>query len=64
MATEEALPVTLLKNTEESLCQKVCEAAVSKIRTLSDREDTELKPKPRIVDKLAPVDGKFVALTC
>ena len=59
MAIEEALPLTLLNNTEESLRQKVRDAAVSKIR-----EDTELKPNPRIVDKLAPVDGKFVVMTC
>jgi hypothetical protein len=64
MAIEEALPLTLLNKTEESLRQKVRDAAVSKIRILCEREDTELKPNPRIVDKLAPVDGKFVVMTC
>jgi len=64
MGIEEALPLTLLNNTEESLRQTVRDAAVSKIRILCDREDAELKLRPRIVDKLAPVDGKFVKLTC
>jgi len=62
IATADILPRTVLNNNEESLSQSVLEAAVSEIRTLCEREDPELKDKPKMETMDAPLAGIFVDL--
>ena len=56
------LPLTLLNNKEESLCQKVLEAEVSEIRTLGVRDDPVPKAVPNMKAIVAAVVGMFVKL--
>ncbi len=62
VATRDILPLRLLINKEESLCQKVLEAEVSEIRTLGVRDDPVMKDAPKMVANIDPVVGKFVEL--
>jgi len=58
--TRDTLPLTVLTNKDESLCQVVLEVEVSDIRTLKERDVPVLNNEPRMYAEVAPVVGTFV----
>jgi hypothetical protein len=62
IAILDILPRAVLNSTEESLNQRVLEPAESDRRTLCESEDPELRDKPRMEAKDAPVAGTLVNL--